>query len=573
MSRPSVTLATSTPQLLHGFVDTHPLSARSTAGSPPPASPLAPVTKFLGIPYATAPRWSKPVHFPGSASALECTEFGPQPHQPANGAIERFWKNKTGHWLDRDFVGSDEENCLSVNVFGPTVAMERARLGGRKLPVFVWIYGGAFNTGNASAIRHDPTEFIRLAEKEGNEFIAVTGNYRVAMMGFVSHPDLAAVDPEGISGNYGYYDQLALLEWVHKHIGGLGGDPTRVACAGESAGAFAVSCLATSSHLLRSPYPLFTRAILQSGSPSTMGFSSAPYHAWDSLLKRYNLDDPALTAHERVAGLRKVDAEEMTAFGTEFGKLGGWGGTLQVGGLFEVHPEVRFAEGKFDKRITEWVLGCNGDEGTLFSGALGERRSSCSLTWRLTIAQLTAPGALEKYLAKFPADISELYPTPSSDVSLVEHPSSQILGTQVFLAPRDTLAASLHAASVTVRQFDFNALLPLMSVELAGFGAYHGIEIPFVFGTRTFWTEGSEQEKVSEEMMRRWSSIVVDGQGMGRGPAWAPWTETAPSVLVLGGEQGGVPTISTDRLGTLEQRRRDAWTALIRTGQPTSLSA
>ena len=38
--------------------------------------------------------------------------------------------------------------------------------------------GGALNTGHASAIRHDPTEMIRLAEAEGKPFIAVTANYR-----------------------------------------------------------------------------------------------------------------------------------------------------------------------------------------------------------------------------------------------------------------------------------------------------------------------------------------------------------------------------------------------------------
>lgn len=48
-------------------------------------------------------------------------------------------------------------------------------------------------------------------------------------------------------------------------------------------------------------------------------------------------------------------------------------------------------------------------------------------------------------------------------------------------------------------------------------GVHHGIEIPFVFGTRTFWKAGNDEEKTAEECMRRWSSFAVGTGGKGMG--------------------------------------------------------
>jgi para-nitrobenzyl esterase len=63
----------------------------------------------------------------------------------------------------------------------------------------------------------------------------VTVNYRLGALGYLTLPSLD--EEQGNSGNYGFLDQIATLRWVHDNIAAFGGDPTRVAIAGQSAGA------------------------------------------------------------------------------------------------------------------------------------------------------------------------------------------------------------------------------------------------------------------------------------------------------------------------------------------------
>jgi para-nitrobenzyl esterase len=61
--------------------------------------------------------------------------------------------------------------------------------------------------------------------------------YRLGVFGFMAHPALTA-EGGGESGEYGQFDQLAALRWVHDNIAAFGGDPNRVALFGSSAGSF-----------------------------------------------------------------------------------------------------------------------------------------------------------------------------------------------------------------------------------------------------------------------------------------------------------------------------------------------
>jgi para-nitrobenzyl esterase len=66
--------------------------------------------------------------------------------------------------------------------------------------------------------------------------ILVTINYRLGIFGFLAHPELSAENPDGTSGNYGTYDQVAALKWVHDNIAQFGGDPNNITVLGQSAG-------------------------------------------------------------------------------------------------------------------------------------------------------------------------------------------------------------------------------------------------------------------------------------------------------------------------------------------------
>ena len=76
----------------------------------------------------------------------------------------------------------------------------------------------------------------------------------------LAHPTLDEESPQKISGNYGFLDEIAALQWVQRNIAAFGGDPTRVTLFGMSAGGEDVE-----NHLV-SPLSkgLFSAAILES---------------------------------------------------------------------------------------------------------------------------------------------------------------------------------------------------------------------------------------------------------------------------------------------------------------------
>jgi para-nitrobenzyl esterase len=82
------------------------------------------------------------------------------------------------------------------------------------------------------------------------------------VLGFLAHPALSAESPHGVSGNYGFLDCIAALQWVHDNIAAFGGDPTRVTATGGSAGA-GISAMLLTSPLARG---LVHRIIHRSGS-------------------------------------------------------------------------------------------------------------------------------------------------------------------------------------------------------------------------------------------------------------------------------------------------------------------
>ena len=84
-----------------------------------------------------------------------------------------------------------------------------------KRPVFVYIYGGANTEGSGMVPVYDGEG---LASKG---LVVVTFNYRVGVLGFLTHPDLSKEAPYHASGNYGLLDQIAAVKWVHDNIAGV----------------------------------------------------------------------------------------------------------------------------------------------------------------------------------------------------------------------------------------------------------------------------------------------------------------------------------------------------------------
>jgi len=205
-----------------------------------------PIHSFRGIPYAAAPvgalRWKAPRPVAPWQGLRDATAFGPSATQRLHGDFLP--------WTFEYLVSGDvNEDCLTLNVWTP-------RLGDTTgLPVLVYIHGGAFTEGSGSIPLYAGTELA----KQG--IVVVTINYRLGLLGFFSHPDLNAEDPEHHSGNYGLLDQIAALRWVQANIATFGGDPKQVTIWGQSAGAMSIGALLVSPQARG----LFRAAVASSG--------------------------------------------------------------------------------------------------------------------------------------------------------------------------------------------------------------------------------------------------------------------------------------------------------------------
>ena len=141
------------------------------------------------------------------------------------------------------------EDCLVLNVWTPSLD-ETA-----KLPVLVWLHGGGWSIGSASAPLYD---FSNLSRHGG--VVTVGINHRLGLLGFM---DLSHLGEEfADSGNVGMLDVVSALEWVRDTITAFGGDPGNVTTFGESGGG------AKTATLLAMPEGrgLFHKACVMSGA-------------------------------------------------------------------------------------------------------------------------------------------------------------------------------------------------------------------------------------------------------------------------------------------------------------------
>jgi carboxylesterase type B len=149
------------------------------------------------------------------------------------------------------------EDCLFLDLQVPAKAFRNPSL---KLPVVVFIYGGAYVRGDKDQAEpifplYDGTGLISQSD---NNIIFISFNYRVGALGFLAG---SSMEKDGIP-NAGLWDQRAVFEWVQNHISQVGGDPNQVTAMGESAGASSILF-----HLVAEGGtldPMFQKAILLS---------------------------------------------------------------------------------------------------------------------------------------------------------------------------------------------------------------------------------------------------------------------------------------------------------------------
>ena len=453
------------------------------------------ITVFKGIPFAAPPvgnlRWEQPQP-PASWDGVRMADtWGDSCVQ--NPAPTRFPPNSATDMPDSPGISED---CLYLNIWTPATSGEE------RLPVMVWLYGGAYNEGGGSS------PFSHGDQLAAKGVVMVTLNYRVAALGFFSHPELTAASPHGASGNQALGDAIAALQWIQENIAAFGGDPGRVTIFGESAGA------AMAGGLVGAPpaRDLVHRAIPQSGA--WMGLGIAPMVTRERAEAQAMQQAEAQFGTTSLAELRAIPAEEIHA------KLRG-AGMIVDGHIIPEDVSIAVA----NNRQNPWdvLAGSNEDEGS-FTAAFGP------------------PATLESWMQG----------------EAMRYGAHVELGRAAYPASTDAEAAAQavrpfsDAMTWHMRQFaDGQARLgrgaylyyfthdPLYDPDRADLGAAHTGEIPYVFNNlcapRTFPGGSSvelmcgnpREEGFADQVSQYWVNFAATGNPNGAGlPHWPAAGET-----------------------------------------------
>ena len=411
---------------------------------------------------------------------------------------------------------NDSEDCLFLNVYTPDFkrnhhGSSHDRDDDDRLPVMVWIHGGALVSGGGDI--YDPTPLV----KKG--VIVVTINYRLGLLGFFAHP---ALDSEGhLAGNYGLMDQQLALRWVRDNIEAFGGDPHQVTIFGESAGGESVY-----SHLA-SPTAkgLFRRAIAESGAyvefqdywnfivplaqGETTGTSGVP--------SGISIATALGCASQTAACLRALPAATVVTQnpGTAY--------PFVDGTILTQTPTSAFSSGQFNQ--VPIISGGNHDEWRIFVAQQYDFTGHPILT----LADYTN-AVLALWGPTLAPPVDALYPFasfPSGGVALGAS------GTDGIFACPERNSVHLLSKFVPTYAYEFNdenappaqSTIPILTFPL---GAYHFAEVQYLFvvgGTPAVFS--TDQQQLSATMIDYWTQFAKNANPNSPGvPTWPRYSST-----------------------------------------------
>lgn len=435
------------------------------------------VISFKGIPFAAPPvgdlRWKAPQPVEPWEGSLECTAFGPSPMQ-ASPAPFMFWSEE--FLIPREPIGED---CLHLNVW------TKAETEADKLPVLVYIYGGAFRSGGTGCAIYDGGAMA----KKGVIFVSI--NYRVGVFGFLAHPELSAEAAYGSSGNYGILDMIAALEWIQKNIHHFGGDPGNVTIAGQSAGSFAVNYL-TVSPLAKG---LFHRAIAESGA----AFLTSP------LRSSMSLEDAEQTGLAFAGGLGAASLAELRTLPADSIQKARGGMSSPFTDAYVIPESVMDAYENGLQNDVPVIVGWNGDEGMVMQMQAADEFKEK--------AELRFGDLADDFLAVYPASTEE-----EAIRSQVDMSRDETFGIQAYTWAR----TQYTKGKSPVFLYNFKRKLPAHSPETE-FGAFHSSEIVYAYDnlhTLDRPWEAIDQE-IADLMSSYWVNFAKKGNPNGPGlPQW-----------------------------------------------------
>jgi para-nitrobenzyl esterase len=350
--------------------------------------------------------------------------------------------------------------------------------------------------------------------------VVVTINYRLGALGFLSHPELTRESPHHASGNYGLLDQTAALEWVRANIAGFGGDPGRVTVFGESAGSIDTGLLVCSP-LSKG---LFARAIMESG-PVFLSLRAAPLDKGERFGEKV-AEALGIGGAGAIERLRAVAPEVVAAKAIAQAKSAGDPGTVADGWFLRESPGDLFAVGR--QLAADFIIGQNGREMSAFrAGAESSGSASGGVADN-------AAALVKVFYGKSTPVVLGLY---MMDSALHRTEAADSWLNDVVGACPGMVMASLHTqAGHRAYVYQFNREIPGKGQR--ALGAFHGLEIPFVFGTFAAWNWlpfEPVDHRISEIMQSYWTNFAKTGNPNGATlPGWREFDEGGQSSMQFG---------------------------------------
>uniref|UniRef100_A0A452J272 Carboxylic ester hydrolase n=1 Tax=Gopherus agassizii TaxID=38772 RepID=A0A452J272_9SAUR len=414
---------------------------------------------FLGIPSAKPPvgalRFSPPQPAEPWISVRDATSFPPACLQD-QAMLEKFEEIFSTKQLNF----SISEDCLYLNIYTPAHSNEKA-----KLPVLVWIHGGALLMGGASM-------YDGSALSAYENLVVVTIQYRLGITGFFSTGD------EHAHGNWGFLDQVAALQWIQENIKHFGGDPGSVTIFGESAGGVSVSVLVLSP-LAKG---LFHKAISESGVAllSAM-FSSHPEVIAKVLIYPFLLamlmEQQSYDDTSSALSVLCLIAEELTLFSLFISIIP----TVTDGVFIQKNPEELMA-GK-DFSAVPYIIGINNHEyGWIlpFSSSIPGLKEGMHKETILSTLQMLHP--LLSVPAEFVSLITDEYLGDTNNPVALQDQFLDLMEDAIFLVPAIKTSNYHRASGSPVYFYEFQHRPSSASFKPDLVKADHGDEMSFVFG-------------------------------------------------------------------------------------------
>ena len=459
------------------------------------------VVSFKGIPFAAPPvgqlRWRAPKPVSAWKETLKADHFGASCIQGPNNELLPWTKEFM-------YVTPVSENCLFLNIWTPKVSASA------KLPVLVYIHGGAFTSGSGDVPVYDGEALARTG------MVIVTINYRLGVLGFLAHPALTAESAHHSSGNYGLLDQIEALKWVRENIGAFGGDSARVTIAGQSAGAMSVA------DLLASPLAegLFSAAIADSG----IGGRGVPMQTLADAEKA----GAAFAAAKKAASIEALRALPASEFAKPGGRL-----SPIVDGWVVRENAVTATEEKGGGSDVPVITGFQAND-----AALGGPKTTTAAQF-VSRAKQAYGSMADEFLKLYPADSDA-----EAAESAVESGRDRLKAGMYLWASK---RAATHKSPVYIYYFDRAVPWPAHPE----YGAFHSGELPYTFGNLTMFDRPWEpvDRTISKLMMTYWKDFASSGgPNDATVPTWAAVDPSKPLVMRLGAESGPMPVADPAKL-------------------------